>query len=156
MLNTVSKMRGKVKAGGYPQTEGILGECMLHYGNELGAESGFGMFKKPNEAQWCFLLLYKCQNPVLNFATIVGYALLEMGEALKQVAQAKDCMDVRVKRTFIDPLQSLQQKELKEIGVSLEYNVVNGIICIPGFNLLMFRLSVLSQMHLIHSIKALV
>ncbi|XP_048015215.1 endophilin-A3b isoform X2 [Megalobrama amblycephala] len=89
MLNTVSKMRGQVKAGGYPQTEGILGDCMLHYGNELGAESGF------------------------------GYALLEMGEALKQVAQARDCMDVRVKRTFIDPLQSLQQKELKEIGYHL-------------------------------------
>lgn len=51
MLNTVSKMRGQVKAGGYPQTEGILGDCMLYYGNELGAESGFGMFKKPNEAQ---------------------------------------------------------------------------------------------------------
>lgn len=82
-----------------------------------------------------------------------------MGEALKQVAQARDCMDVRVKRTFIDPLQSLQQKELKEIAVSIEYNVVNGhdgIICIPGFNLLMFRLSVILQMHLIHSIKALV
>lgn len=57
--------------------------------------------------------------PVLSFATIVGFALLEMGEALKQVAQAKDCMDVRVKRTFIDPLQSLQYKELKEIAVSL-------------------------------------
>lgn len=44
MLNTVSRMRGQVKAVGYPQTEGILGDCMLHYGNELGAESGFGMF----------------------------------------------------------------------------------------------------------------
>ncbi|KTF76782.1 hypothetical protein cypCar_00019410, partial [Cyprinus carpio] len=87
VLNTVSKIRGQVKAVGYPQTEGILGDCMLCYGNELGAESGF------------------------------GFALLEMGEALKQVAQAKDCMDVRVKRTFIDPLQSLQHKELKEIAV---------------------------------------
>ncbi len=57
--------------------------------------------------------------PVLSFTTITGFALFEMGEALKQVAQAKDCMDVRVKRTFIDPLQSLQHKELKEIAVSL-------------------------------------
>ncbi|XP_042571326.1 endophilin-A3-like isoform X1 [Cyprinus carpio] len=89
VLNTVSKIRGQVKAVGYPQTEGILGDCMLCYGNELGAESGF------------------------------GFALLEMGEALKQVAQAKDCMDVRVKRTFIDPLQSLQHKELKEIAYHL-------------------------------------
>ncbi len=63
--------------------------------------------------------------PVLSFTTIIGFALLEMGEALKQVAQAKDCMDVRVKRTFIDPLQSLQHKELKEIAVSL-YGV-NGV-----------------------------
>lgn len=89
MLNTVSRMRGQVKTVGYPQTEGILGDCMLHYGNELGAESGF------------------------------GYALLEMGEALKQVAQARDSMDVRVKRTFIDPLQSLQHRELKEIAYHL-------------------------------------
>uniref|UniRef100_A0A671N110 Endophilin-A3-like n=1 Tax=Sinocyclocheilus anshuiensis TaxID=1608454 RepID=A0A671N110_9TELE len=89
MLSTVSKIRGQVKSVGYPQTEGILGDCMLCYGNELGAESGF------------------------------GFALLEMGEALKQVAQAKDCMDVRVKRTFIDPLQSLQHKELKEIAYHL-------------------------------------
>lgn len=89
MLSTVSRIRGHVKAVGYPQTEGILGDCMLQYGSELGAESGF------------------------------GFALLEMGEALKQVAQARDCMDVRVKRAFIDPLQSLQQKELKEIGFHL-------------------------------------
>lgn len=63
--------------------------------------------------------------PVLSFTTIIGFALLEMGEALKQVAQAKDCMDDRVKRTFIDPLQSLQHNELKEIAVSL-YGV-NGV-----------------------------
>ncbi|XP_039502841.1 endophilin-A3b [Pimephales promelas] len=89
MLNTVSRMRGQVKTVGYPQTEGILGDCMLHYGNELGAESGF------------------------------GYALFEMGEALKQVAQARNSMDERVKRTFIDPLQSLQHRELKEIEYHL-------------------------------------
>ncbi|XP_043084541.1 endophilin-A3b isoform X2 [Puntigrus tetrazona] len=89
MLSTVSKIRGQVKSVGYPQTEGILGDSMLRYGNELGDESGF------------------------------GFALLEMGEALKQVAQAKDCMDVRVKRTFIDPLQSLQHRELKEIAYHL-------------------------------------
>lgn len=73
------------------------------------------------------VIFYSFKNvkiPVLSFTTITGFALLEMGEALKQVAQAKDCMDVRVKRTFIDPLQSLQHKELKEIAVSL--NGVNG------------------------------
>lgn len=42
MLNTVSKIRGQVKTNGYPQTEGLLGDCMLHYGHELGEDSVFG------------------------------------------------------------------------------------------------------------------
>lgn len=42
-----------------------------------------------------------------------------MGQALKQVAEVRDCMDMRVKRSFINPLQMLQEKELKEIAVSL-------------------------------------
>lgn len=44
---------------------------------------------------------------------------MDMGQALKQMAEVRDCMDVRVKRTFINPLQMLQEKELKEIAVSL-------------------------------------
>lgn len=42
MLNTVSKIRGQVKTTGYPQTEGLLGDCMLRYGHELGEDSVFG------------------------------------------------------------------------------------------------------------------
>lgn len=42
MLNTVSKIRGQVKSPGYPQSEGLLGECMIRYGKELGGESNFG------------------------------------------------------------------------------------------------------------------
>lgn len=42
MLNTVSKIRGQVKSTGYPQTEGLLGGCMLKYGKELGDGSAFG------------------------------------------------------------------------------------------------------------------
>lgn len=42
MLNTVSKIRGQVKTTGYPQPEGLLGDCMLRYGRELGEESTFG------------------------------------------------------------------------------------------------------------------
>uniref|UniRef100_A0A8B9HVK4 Endophilin-A3 n=1 Tax=Astyanax mexicanus TaxID=7994 RepID=A0A8B9HVK4_ASTMX len=85
MLNTVSRIRGQVKTVGYPQTEGMLGDCMLRYGSELGIESAFGC------------------------------ALVDMGQALKQMAQIRDCLDVRVKHSFIDPLQTLQDKELKEI-----------------------------------------
>ncbi|XP_041513130.1 endophilin-A3 isoform X1 [Microtus oregoni] len=86
MLNTVSKLRGQVKATGYPQTEGLLGDCMLKYGKELGEESAF------------------------------GNALIEVGESMKLMAEVKDSLDINVKQTFIDPLQLLQDKDLKEIG----------------------------------------
>ncbi|XP_026071939.1 endophilin-A3-like isoform X3 [Carassius auratus] len=85
MLNTVSKIRGQVKTTGYPQTEGLLGDCMLRYGQELGEESTFGA------------------------------ALVDIGEAMKQMADIKDALDINVKQNFIDPLQTLQDKDLKEI-----------------------------------------
>lgn len=85
MLNTVSKIRGQVKTTGYPQTEGLLGDCMLRYGHELGEDSVF------------------------------GGALVDMGEAMRQMADVKDSLDISVKQNFIDPLQNLQDKDLKEI-----------------------------------------
>uniref|UniRef100_A0A8D0G3W6 SH3 domain containing GRB2 like 3, endophilin A3 n=1 Tax=Sphenodon punctatus TaxID=8508 RepID=A0A8D0G3W6_SPHPU len=90
MLNTVSKIRGQVKATGYPQTEGLLGDCMLRYGRELGEESTFGV------------------------------ALMDVGESMKQMAEVKDSLDINVKQNFIDPLQLLQDKDLKEIGHHLK------------------------------------
>lgn len=42
MLNTMSKIRGQVKNPGYPQAEGLLGECMGKYGRDLGEETNFG------------------------------------------------------------------------------------------------------------------
>lgn len=44
MLSKVSKIRGNVRPVGYPQTEGILGDCMLISGAQLGVESAFGRF----------------------------------------------------------------------------------------------------------------
>ncbi|XP_007524350.2 endophilin-A3 isoform X2 [Erinaceus europaeus] len=90
MLNTVSKLRGQVKATGYPQTEGLLGDCMLKHGHDLGSTSTF------------------------------GEALVEVGESLKLMADVKDCLDISVKQTFIDPLQLLQDKDLREIGHHLK------------------------------------
>ncbi|XP_036909408.1 endophilin-A3 isoform X4 [Sturnira hondurensis] len=90
MLNTVSKIRGQVKTTGYPQTEGLLGDCMLKYGRELGDGSTF------------------------------GGALIEVGESMKRMAEVKDALDINVKQTFIDPLQLLQDKDLKEIGHHLK------------------------------------
>ncbi|KAM9861127.1 endophilin-A3-like [Aulostomus maculatus] len=85
MLNTVSKIRGQVKTTGYPQTEGLLGDSMLRHGHELGEQSVFGC------------------------------SLVDMGEALRQMAALKDSLDINVKQNFIDPLQNLQEKDLKEI-----------------------------------------
>uniref|UniRef100_A0A8C6S6P1 SH3-domain GRB2-like 3a n=1 Tax=Neogobius melanostomus TaxID=47308 RepID=A0A8C6S6P1_9GOBI len=85
MLNTVSKIRGQVKTTGYPQAEGLLGDCMLRYGHELGEDS------------------------------IFGSSLVDIGEAMRQMADVKDSLDISVKQNFIDPLQNLQDKDLKEI-----------------------------------------
>ncbi|KAB0399245.1 hypothetical protein E2I00_013910 [Balaenoptera physalus] len=90
LLNTVSKIRGQVKTTGYPQTEGLLGDCTLIYGNELGEGSSF------------------------------GNALIEVGESMKLMAEVKDSLDINVKQTFTDPLQLLQDKDLKDIGHHLK------------------------------------
>uniref|UniRef100_UPI0037E98CC5 SH3-domain GRB2-like 1b isoform X2 n=1 Tax=Semicossyphus pulcher TaxID=241346 RepID=UPI0037E98CC5 len=85
MLNTMSKIRGQVKNPGYPQAEGLLGECMGKFGRELGEDTNF------------------------------GGALVDVGEAMKRMAEVKDSLDIDVKQNFIDPLQGLCDKDLREI-----------------------------------------
>ncbi|XP_075060903.1 endophilin-A2 isoform X2 [Mixophyes fleayi] len=85
MLNTVSKIRGQVKNPGYPQPEGLLGESMIRYGKDLGEDSNF------------------------------GDALLDAGESMKRLAEVKDSLDIEVKQNFLDPLQNLCDKDLREI-----------------------------------------
>ncbi|KAF5892684.1 endophilin-A2-like isoform X1, partial [Clarias magur] len=85
MLNTMSKIRGQVKSPGYPQAEGLLGECMSKYGRDLGEETNFGA------------------------------ALIDAGESMKRLAEVKDSLDIDVKQNFIDPLQGLCDKDLREI-----------------------------------------
>ncbi|XP_076145932.1 SH3 domain containing GRB2 like 2b, endophilin A1 isoform X3 [Alosa pseudoharengus] len=85
MMSTMSKIRGQEKGPGYPQAESVLGDAMVRFGRELGEESSFGL------------------------------ALLDVGEAIRELGEVKDALDMEVKQNFIDPLQNLHDKDLKEI-----------------------------------------
>ncbi|XP_076838235.1 SH3-domain GRB2-like 1a [Brachyhypopomus gauderio] len=90
MLSTVSKIRGQVKSTGYPQAEGLLGETMVRYGREMGEDTNF------------------------------GGALVDMGESMKRLAEVKDSLDIDVKQNFIDPFQTIVDKDLKDIQHQLK------------------------------------
>ncbi|XP_058803176.1 endophilin-A isoform X1 [Phymastichus coffea] len=81
----ISKLSGQAKASTYPQPEGILGDCMLHYGKKMGDDS------------------------------IFGQSLIEMGDAMKQMADVKYSLDDSIKQNFLEPLHHLQTKDLKEV-----------------------------------------
>ncbi|XP_077989400.1 endophilin-A3-like [Glandiceps talaboti] len=83
--HTYSKMRGQAKNSRYPQVESVLGDCFLKYGKELGDDSDFGA------------------------------ALLDSGETMKQLSEVKDSMDYNIKQNFLDPMEHLKTKEIKEI-----------------------------------------
>ncbi|XP_076803691.1 endophilin-A3-like isoform X2 [Clavelina lepadiformis] len=85
MMNTYQKIQGKHKDMRYPQAEGNLADCMTKYGSELGIDSNF------------------------------GNALKEVGEAMTQLSEIKDSLDVGVKQNFLDPLQQLCDKDIKEV-----------------------------------------
>lgn len=90
MMNTVSKMRGQEKNTGYPQPEGLLGDCMIKYGSELGDDSNF------------------------------GGALTDFGKSMKMMAEVKDSLDIDVKQNFLDPLLVVTEKDIKEIQFHLK------------------------------------
>ncbi|XP_015515903.1 endophilin-A isoform X4 [Neodiprion pinetum] len=81
----ISKLSGQAKASTYPQPEGVLGECMQLYGKKMGEDSIFGL------------------------------ALIEMGDAMKQMADVKYSLDDNIKQNFLEPLHHLQTKDLKEV-----------------------------------------
>lgn len=74
MLNTMSKLRGQVKATGYPQTEGLLGDCMLKYGKELGEDSAFGGYPQLSWHSGDTWVAFGCpQNLYLCSVIVFGY-----------------------------------------------------------------------------------
>uniref|UniRef100_G1P5M3 SH3 domain containing GRB2 like 3, endophilin A3 n=1 Tax=Myotis lucifugus TaxID=59463 RepID=G1P5M3_MYOLU len=90
LLSPMLKIHNWGKAPGCLQPEGLLGNCMLKYGQELGEDSTFGS------------------------------ALTDMGEAMKLMAEVKESFDINVKETFIDPLQLVQDEDLKQISNHLK------------------------------------
>ncbi|XP_031781059.1 endophilin-A isoform X2 [Nasonia vitripennis] len=81
----ISKLSGQAKASTYPQPEGVLADCMLHYGKKMGDDS------------------------------IFGQAMVEMGDSMKQMADVKYSLDDNIKQNFLEPLHHLQTKDLKEV-----------------------------------------
>ena len=84
-VNNLSKMRGQVKNTPYPQPEGVLGECLIKYGKELGDDSHFGL------------------------------ALGDVGESLRQMAGIKYALEDNIKQNFLDPLTQLKENDIKEV-----------------------------------------
>ncbi|XP_019627014.1 PREDICTED: endophilin-A3-like isoform X6 [Branchiostoma belcheri] len=91
--NQFSKIRGQARTTQYPQPEGTLGDVMIKYGRELSEGS------VSSEYDW------------RNY----GEALGEMGETLKQMAEVKYNLDATVKQNYLDPLQQLHEKDIKEV-----------------------------------------
>lgn len=85
-MHTISKVRGQAQKSAYPQPEGLLGDCMVKNGKELGEDS------------------------------IYGSALVEFGESLHQMADVKYALEDNCKQNFLDPLYNLQTKDLREVA----------------------------------------
>jgi len=85
-MHTISKVRGQAHKSAYPQPEGLLGDCMVKNGKELGEDSTYGS------------------------------ALVEFGESLHQMADVKYALEDNVKQNFLDPLYNLQNKDLREVA----------------------------------------
>ncbi|XP_061391020.1 endophilin-A [Musca vetustissima] len=82
----ISKLSGQAKSNTYPQPEGLLADCMLTYGKKLGEDN-----------------------------SVFAQALVEFGEALRQMADVKYSLDDNIKQNFLEPLHHMQMKDLKEV-----------------------------------------
>lgn len=61
-------------------------------------------------------------------------ALLDAGEAMRELGEVKDALDITVKQNFIDPLQNLHDKDLKEIQVTQNTDSLLFVIILVQFD----------------------
>lgn len=119
MLSTVSKIRGQVKSPGYPQPEGLLGECMTKYGQDMGNNTSFGENAAREPVSISVRSLKQDRTLAASlFFCIPGGALVDFGESMLRLAEVKDSLDIDVKQNFIDPLQTVADKDIKDIQVN--------------------------------------
>lgn len=86
MQASYQKARGQAKSARYPQPESILADVFSKGGNEL--------------------------NEMTPYAT----ALQELGHTFTQMSEHKDEMEMNVSQNFLEPINQLLQKDLKEIA----------------------------------------
>ena len=84
----ITETESGIRAIDCTKFEGLLGESMVKYGRAMGDDSTFGK------------------------------ALLDSGEAYKQMADIKYALEDTVKQNFLDPLAHLLNTDLKEVNVS--------------------------------------
>jgi len=63
-----------------------------------------------------------------------GLALVDASEAMKELGEVKDALDMEVKQNFIDPLQNLHDKDLKEIQAS--YRQASWVLLVSNGNVM--------------------
>lgn len=56
-----------------------------------------------------------------------GGALIDAGESMKRLAEVKDALDIDVKQNFIDPLQGIAEKDIKDIQVNSKESAHTGL-----------------------------
>ncbi|KAF3837533.1 hypothetical protein F7725_004997 [Dissostichus mawsoni] len=78
-------------------------------------------YLQPNPASRAKLSMISTMSKMRGQEKGPGYpggerlALMDASEAMKELGEVKDALDIEVKQNFIDPLQNLHDKDLKEI-----------------------------------------
>lgn len=77
-----------------------------------------------------------------------GQALVDASEAMKELGEVKDALDMEVKQNFIDPLQNLHDKDLKEIQVGKTSAILSEEVVSDQLTVLYFTSLIPLQHHL--------
>ena len=82
----------------------------------LRLKSGRFFISGPTQNRTALNVLH-IHDVLISAHMYAGRALVEAGETYKQLAEIKYSMEDNVKQNFLEPLQNLQNKDLKEVNV---------------------------------------